>query len=88
MPAAMTLPIISIAPYTNPLSPSSSRLITSQSLHSACRDIGFFYLRIDDLDFITKDETVDVITMGREFFGRPEEEKVQIALENSDGARG
>ncbi len=83
----LRLPVISISPYLFPSSSPASRLKTSTAIHQACRDIGFFYLRVDD--FISKDEMKEVLQLGREFFARPEEEKMRIGLlENGDGARG
>ncbi len=94
MPAPLTLPIISIAPYFDPSLPSPSafpsRASTAQQIHTACRDIGFFYLRLDYFPLLTPGEMDAVLREGRAFFDRPEEEKARIALGQGegDGARG
>lgn len=90
MPAPLTLPVISISPYL----PShhaeyseSDRLKVAQDLHRACRDIGFFYLKVDD--YLTDTERRAVLEGGREFFLQStEDEKAAIGLEHGDGARG
>ncbi|WVQ77994.1 hypothetical protein IAT38_000075 [Cryptococcus sp. DSM 104549] len=86
-----TLPIIDPSPYLpSHLSSSStpaSRAASASALHAACRDIGFFYLRIPEW-FLSPEEMEEPLELGREFFGRPEEEKWDIRLEKSDGVRG
>ncbi|KAK8853058.1 hypothetical protein IAR55_003759 [Kwoniella newhampshirensis] len=85
-----SLPIIDPTPYL-PAIPSSPTLAeerarTAKALHEACRDVGFFYLRVDS--FLSKDEMDEVLDLGREFFGRSKEEKEMIGLDKSDGVRG
>ncbi|THU94910.1 Clavaminate synthase-like protein [Dendrothele bispora CBS 962.96] len=84
------LPIISITPYL--LDPSSRddveerRAATSNALHRACRDYGFFYLDISA--FVDPREPDDLTKLGRAFFSLPQEEKDKLALKNQDHARG
>ncbi|WRT70399.1 uncharacterized protein IL334_007397 [Kwoniella shivajii] len=59
---------------------------TAVKIHEACRDIGFFYLRVDS--YLTKSDMDQALDLGREFFDRPNGEKESISLENSDGVRG
>ena len=88
------LPIIDISPYlphfpcpsSSSSSSSPSKANVVDSLHAACRDVGFFYLRV--VPFVSRDEMQQVLDVAREFFQRPQEEKDQIALAKSDGTRG
>ncbi|KAJ9119590.1 hypothetical protein QFC22_003299 [Naganishia vaughanmartiniae] len=90
MPVPLTLPIVSISPYLPSCQQQFSdadRAEAAQSIHQACRDIGFFYLRVDD--YLTEREMYSVLEKGREFFlTATEEEKAGIGLENGDGVRG
>jgi len=88
MPSALTLPIISISPYVDPSSTPSARAHVASALHTACRDIGFFYIRIDDLPFVHRHQMDAVVDVGRRFFQLPIEEKEKIALKQPDAARG
>ncbi|ODO11572.1 hypothetical protein I350_00353 [Cryptococcus amylolentus CBS 6273] len=84
------LPIIDPAPYLSTSSgPAqvSAKAATAKAIHEACRDIGFFYIRVPD-DFLSDHEMKEVLELGREFFHRPEEEKMRIRLEESDNVRG
>lgn len=85
-----TLPIISISPYLPSRRDEFSnadRQDVAQDLHRACRDIGFFYLRVDD--YLTDSERRRVLELGREFFLQSsEKEKASIGLDKSDGVRG
>ncbi|KAK6909611.1 hypothetical protein L486_00740 [Kwoniella mangroviensis CBS 10435] len=83
------LPPSSLLQHLTPLSSSdliSSREATAKKIHAACRDIGFFYLKVDA--YLTKEEMKEVLELGREFFHRPRDEKESIGLEKSDGVRG
>lgn len=88
-PDKASLPIIDIEPYL----PSKCEQFTDQdrektakAFHEACRDIGFLYLKVDSL--ISADELQGALDAGREFFHLPQEEKEEILLTKSDGARG
>ncbi|WVR07816.1 hypothetical protein IAU60_004859 [Kwoniella sp. DSM 27419] len=86
------LPIIDPSPYlyndarADEQSRRRDREQTAQALHNACRDIGFFYLKVDG--YLTHEEMDEVLELGREFFHRPQDEKERIRLERSDGVRG
>ncbi|KAK4685402.1 hypothetical protein P7C73_g4748, partial [Tremellales sp. Uapishka_1] len=85
----MQLPIIDISPYlpsTSALHSDEERRATASSLHLACRDIGFLYLNVKD--YIPKSEMDEILSLGKEFFQRPQDEKDIIRLSNSDGVRG
>jgi isopenicillin N synthase-like dioxygenase len=90
MPEPLTLPIISISPYLSSRGDEYSeadRFEVAQNLHRACRDIGFFYLKVDD--YLTEGETRGVLDLGREFFlHSSDEEKARIGLDQGDGVRG
>jgi isopenicillin N synthase-like dioxygenase len=85
------LPIIPVAPFLSANKSASScdnkeRVDTAKALHAACRDYGFFYLNLEG--FITKEETVELTRLAREFFSSPQEVKDLLSLRNSDQARG
>jgi isopenicillin N synthase-like dioxygenase len=93
--AAPPLPIIDITPYlptslertdSDVPATAAARLAVARALHSACRDVGFFYLDVSS--FLSREEMDEVLQVGREFFARPQDEKEMIRLENSDGVRG
>ncbi|KAJ9104262.1 hypothetical protein QFC19_004079 [Naganishia cerealis] len=90
MPVPVTLPIISISPYLPSCQDkydSQERSQVAESIHRACRDIGFFYLKVDD--YLDASEMHEVLERGREFFLQStEEEKAEISLEKGDGVRG
>ncbi|KAG7088443.1 hypothetical protein E1B28_012435 [Marasmius oreades] len=84
-----SLPIINITPYLlDDRSPSTivRRAATSAAIHNACLDFGFFYLDISA--FVDPRETEELVSLAREFFALPQEEKDRIALKNEDNARG
>ncbi|KAH6912844.1 hypothetical protein BKA70DRAFT_777135 [Coprinopsis sp. MPI-PUGE-AT-0042] len=81
------LPIIDLAPLLNDdPKDNDKRVATSEALHRACVQFGFFYLNIEA--FVDPKEPEELAELGREFFSRPQEEKDTIALKNQDGARG
>lgn len=90
MPALLTLPVISISPYLPSKQDQYSevdRVKVAQDIHRACRDIGFFYLKVDD--YVADTERRTVLDSGRDFFLQStEDEKAAIGLEHGDGARG
>ena len=84
---ALTLPIIDIHPYlVSTPENQPERLAVSKALHEACRDYGFFYLKISDIT--SQQDAHELLELGREFFSLPQEEKDKISLRNSDKARG
>ncbi|KAJ9104390.1 hypothetical protein QFC20_004526 [Naganishia adeliensis] len=90
MSTPLTLPIIPISPYLPSRKKEYSdtdRAEVARNLHRACRDIGFFYLKVDG--YLTDSERKGVLDLGREFFlESTEEEKAKIGLDKSDGVRG
>lgn len=90
MPVPFTLPIVSISPYLPALQEQfteADRARVAESIHQACRDIGFFYLRVDD--YLDRNEMHSVLERGREFFlHATEDEKAKIGLDHGDGVRG
>ncbi|ORY28157.1 Clavaminate synthase-like protein [Naematelia encephala] len=82
LPHTHLLPSVSLSTSNN----RPSRSETANAIHRACRDVGFFYLRVDS--FLSPEECNEVVDSGREFFKRPQEEKELIRLEESDGVRG
>ena len=81
-----SLPIVDITPYLSSSSSSTKRAVVAQSLHLACRDVGFFYLRTDSL--LSTKECTEILKVGHEFFECPQSEKDRIGLESSDLCRG
>lgn len=82
-----TLPVISIAPYVKTEAFSDQdRQKTSEALHRACRDFGFFYLDISC--FATDEEMVTLQNLAREFFALPQERKDAISIRYQDNSRG
>jgi isopenicillin N synthase-like dioxygenase len=80
-----SLPVIDISPYLTPGN-DESRALTSAALHSACLKYGFFYLNLSN--YVHASEPEELISLAREFFALPQEEKDKIGLANEDGARG
>ena len=85
------LPKIDISPFLNSTSPPSSRLKTAQAINAACTTYGFFYLTGHG---IPQSQLDSVISLARQFFALPLEEKVKIerfdagSPQGGDGARG
>lgn len=91
MPAIIpsTLPIIDIAPYLrNDSAPETlaSRKATSEALHKACVEYGFFYLDLSA--YVDPQVPEELSQLARQFFALPQEEKDKLALANEDHARG
>lgn len=86
---AFSIPTIDITPYhpvTADAHTVTDRHATALALHRACRDVGFFYLRIDK--FFSPEEMTNVLETGRSFFDAPVEVKEQVHISKSDGSRG
>jgi isopenicillin N synthase-like dioxygenase len=81
-----SLPIIDIAPYLEAERDPTKCQFTSDALHNACVEYGFFYLDISQ--FIDPSEPEKLTRLAREFFTLPQEEKDKIGLEHQDYARG
>jgi isopenicillin N synthase-like dioxygenase len=86
-----SLPLISLAPFLAPSSPTSARLATATALAAACTNYGFFYLTDHGIPAST---TSRVLSLATQFFQLPTAEKTRIARhdaggpEHGDGARG
>jgi isopenicillin N synthase-like dioxygenase len=80
-----SLPVIKIAPLLNPHD-EKGRSATSEALHAACIQYGFFYL--DLTGFSDPNDPEELSQLARQFFSLPQEEKDKLALRNQDGARG
>jgi isopenicillin N synthase-like dioxygenase len=86
-----TLPIIDISPFISPDSTPQSRKDTAKALNSACLDYGFFYLAGHGIPDSMLDK---VLSLARDFFSLPQEQKKKIQRydaggpEGGDGARG
>lgn len=73
------LPSINIAPYhpsTYSTYSETARAETAEALHVACRDVGFFYLQIDQFIPISKMDRI--LEKGRAFFKQSPEEKERV----------
>ncbi|KAK7048355.1 Oxoglutarate 3-dioxygenase [Favolaschia claudopus] len=82
----MSLPVINIAPWLAQNTNVEARKTTSEALHSACLDYGFFYLDISE--FVDPSVPEELTTLARKFFALPQGEKDKISLSNQDYARG
>ncbi|GMK54273.1 hypothetical protein CspeluHIS016_0108590 [Cutaneotrichosporon spelunceum] len=83
LPASI-LPIIDIAPYLpNSSASAAERAETAAALHAACRDFGFFYLRVSP--FVGDAERGQLLDYGREFFALPQDEKDAIHTQANAG---
>jgi isopenicillin N synthase-like dioxygenase len=85
-----SLPIIDISPFLDPTSAPESRLQTANALDTACREVGFFYLKNHN---IPPSELDRILSISRSFFALPRERKEALRLkpagvEDGDGARG
>ncbi len=92
LPASLSIPTISIAPFLAPSSsPPDNLSATSKSLSRACRSPGFFYLTNHNLP---PSLTSHVLSLARDFFNtvpQSEKEKIKrrdVGQGNGDGARG
>ncbi|KAJ7044108.1 hypothetical protein C8F04DRAFT_689538 [Mycena alexandri] len=82
----MSLPIIDIAPYLGDNHDVAARKATSEALHSACLQFGFFYLDISK--YVDPAVPEELTTLARQFFELPQQEKDKLSLSNQDHARG
>lgn len=82
-----TLPVISISPWLpSSLASVAEKAETAQALHEACLKYGFFYL--DITSFASKEETDELESLARQFFGQDQEKKDRISISKGDRARG
>ena len=87
----MSLPVIDISPFVNTNSTAEARKEVALSIDRACTDFGFFYLTGYG---IPQAKLEEVISLARQFFALPAEEKNKIKRhdagghEGGDGARG
>lgn len=85
------LPIIDLSSFLDPSSSQEARQTTAQAINAACVNYGFFYLTGHGIPVSKLDE---VISLGRDFFALPLEEKHKIKRYDAggpaggDGARG
>lgn len=85
------LPIIDISSYLDLNSTKEARRITAEAINAACVNYGFFYLTGHGIPESKLDE---VISLARDFFALPLDEKNKIKRfdaggpEGGDGARG
>lgn len=83
----LSLPLIDLSSYyTRNSYTDNDRLAASQDIHNACRDFGFFYLKLDG--FATEEEMAGLAKLARDFFHLDQAKKDEIRLANEDGARG
>lgn len=91
MPSASSLPIINISAFLDPAASSQACQETANAINRACMDFGFFYVTGHGIPTSKLDE---IISLARQFFYLPIEEKNKIkrhhagGLEGGDGARG
>lgn len=84
----LELPTINIAPFLDRHSFStSSRKTCAASIHSACLHSGFFYITGFE-SLLSPVELERVLSLSRDFFNRPAEEKRALRIRQPDGARG
>ncbi|KAJ7780650.1 hypothetical protein DFH07DRAFT_437667 [Mycena maculata] len=82
-----SLPIIDIRPYLSPNhGNAAARRATSQALHDACLQFGFFYLDLSA--YVDPAVPEELATLARRFFRLPQADKDKLALSNQDNARG
>ncbi|KAH7396499.1 hypothetical protein DE146DRAFT_39749 [Phaeosphaeria sp. MPI-PUGE-AT-0046c] len=85
------LPIIDLSAFIDPNSSQEARHTTAQAINAACVNYGFFYLTGHGIPVAKLDET---ISLARDFFALPVEEKHKVKRfdaggpEGGDGARG
>ncbi|EOA91875.1 hypothetical protein ACJQWK_03066 [Exserohilum turcicum] len=85
------LPIIDISSFMDPNGSREARSITAKAINAACINYGFFYLTGHG---IPESKLNDIISLAREFFALPLEEKCKIqrfdagSPQGGDGARG
>ena len=90
-PTPPSLPIIDISPFLNPSSSPESLAKTSTAINHACTTFGFFYLTGHG---IPESKLTQVISLARQFFALPQDQKDKIkrydagGKEGGDGARG
>ncbi|KAF9741305.1 hypothetical protein PMIN06_002036 [Paraphaeosphaeria minitans] len=86
----MSLPVLDISPFLDASSTPESRQQVAHSINHACTEFGFFYLTGHG---IPQTKLEEIISLARQFFALPNEQKNGIkrhdaGLEGGDGARG
>lgn len=79
-----TLPVIDISPFLVS-SNESLRKEQAKRIHSACKDVGFFYIIGHRL---SQGEAKEIRDIAEAFFSLPQAEKDEISIANNDFARG
>ena len=88
-----TLPLIDISPFLiDPNSDEAKQVdlnelkkAVAETLHDACKNVGFFYLIGHGVDTAQSKKVHD---LAKQFFSLPVEAKEKISIEHSDLARG
>lgn len=81
-----TLPVIDISPFVDAekMKDVEARKQVAQQIHHACAEVGFFYITNHG---VAPELVEGVLSMAREFFGQPVEEKEKISI-YKHGVRG
>jgi isopenicillin N synthase-like dioxygenase len=74
-----TLPVIDISPFVDAekMKDVEARKQVAQQIHHACAEVGFFYITNHG---VAPELVEGVLSMAREFFGQPVEEKEKISI--------
>ena len=84
-PAPMNIPIIDISPLVGGHGDPGLVQRTVREIGDACRQVGFFYVKNHQ---VPQDHLDDVVSVMKDFFDLPEEEKMRIHIGRSDIFRG
>lgn len=81
----LPIPLVDISSFLDSNAPSESKQVTAESIHSACKEFGCFYL----IGHGVSNEKIESIkAYSRQFFSYPEEIKEKISISKGDGTRG
>ncbi|OZJ02418.1 hypothetical protein BZG36_04768 [Bifiguratus adelaidae] len=80
-----SLPTVDISPFLTETGSPKDRAQTVNSLHQACKDVGFFYLVGHG---VSEEEMNRSLDLGKQFFHLPEEAKQVLSIGKNDHARG
>ena len=79
-----SLPIVDISPFLDANATAKQRAQTVESLHQACKDVGFFYLVGHG---VSEQDMNHLLGLGKQFFELPDEVKRELAIGKNDHAR-